>query len=139
MAGTASGGAGTAIQGQRVCLLFFTPRTGRVPQDPIDGREARATMNLDKAIERILELSADAQIARRGTDQDSPWFHTLTGVIAAYGKVLTLLIAEQTAEKNSPQDVAPLEGSPSERDPQDALPTPYLSSLRKQAPASSPN
>lgn len=96
-------------------------------------------MNLDKAIERILELSADAQIARRGADKDSPWFHTLTGVIAAYGKVLTLLIAAQTAEKNSPQCIAPLEVSPSESDPQAALPTPYLSSLSKQAPVSSPN
>lgn len=45
------------------------------------------------SIERILELSADAHIRRRGTIKDSPEFHKLTGVIAAYGKVLALLTA----------------------------------------------
>jgi hypothetical protein len=37
----------------------------------------------NKAIERILELSADAHIRRRGTVKDSPEFHMLTGAIAA--------------------------------------------------------
>jgi hypothetical protein len=43
------------------------------------------------AIERILELSAEAQIKRRGADEDSPRFHSLTGAIVAYGKALDLL------------------------------------------------
>ena len=52
-----------------------------------------------KAIERILELSADAQIRRRGTLKDSPEFHNLTGAIAAYGKELALLTALQQREE----------------------------------------
>ncbi len=47
----------------------------------------------DKAIERIIELSADAQITRRVTAKDSPAFHNLTGAIAAYGRALALLTA----------------------------------------------
>jgi hypothetical protein len=43
------------------------------------------------AIERILELSADAQIKRREAAEDSPTFHNLTGAIVAYGKALGLL------------------------------------------------
>ena len=39
----------------------------------------------NRGIERILELSADAHIQRRGTVKDSPEFHHLTGAIAAYG------------------------------------------------------
>jgi hypothetical protein len=35
-----------------------------------------------QAIERVLELSADAQITRRITPKDSPAFHSLTGAIA---------------------------------------------------------
>ena len=53
----------------------------------------------DQAIERVLELSADAQIARRKTPKDSPAFHILTGAIAAYGKTLALLTALQQREK----------------------------------------
>ncbi len=52
-----------------------------------------------KAIERILELSADAQIRRRGTLKDSPEFHNLTGAIAAYGKALALLTTLQQREE----------------------------------------
>jgi hypothetical protein len=48
-----------------------------------------------RAIERIIELSADAQITRRMTAKDSPAFHNLTGAIAAYGKALALLTALQ--------------------------------------------
>ena len=48
-------------------------------------------MSPDYAIERILELSADAQVTRRKTPKDSPSFHNLTGAIAAYGKALDLL------------------------------------------------
>jgi hypothetical protein len=52
-----------------------------------------------RAIERILELSADAQITRRMTAKDSPAFHTLTGAITAYGKALALLTALQQREE----------------------------------------
>lgn len=52
-----------------------------------------------QAIERILEFSADTQIARRITNKDSAAFHNLTGAIAAYGKVLTLLTALQRREE----------------------------------------
>jgi hypothetical protein len=44
-----------------------------------------------QAIERVLELSADAQITRRKTPKDSPAFHSLTGAITAYGKALAIL------------------------------------------------
>ena len=53
----------------------------------------------NKGIERILELSADAQIRRRGTVKDSPEYHNLTGAIAAYGKALALLTALQQREE----------------------------------------
>jgi len=48
-----------------------------------------------QAIERIIELSADAHITRRMTAKDSPSFHSLTGAILAYGKALALLTALQ--------------------------------------------
>jgi hypothetical protein len=53
----------------------------------------------NKGIERILELSADAHIRRKGTVKDSPEFHNLTGAIAAYGKALALLAALQQLEE----------------------------------------
>jgi hypothetical protein len=53
----------------------------------------------DQAIERVLELSADAQITRRKTPKNSPAFHSLTGAIAAYGKVLAILTALQQREE----------------------------------------
>ena len=52
-----------------------------------------------KGIERVLELSADAQVTRREVAKDSPAFHNLTGAIAAYGKVLALLTALQQREE----------------------------------------
>jgi len=52
-----------------------------------------------QVIERVLELSADAQITRRRTPKDSPAFHSLKGAIAAYGKTLALLIALQQREE----------------------------------------
>jgi hypothetical protein len=55
--------------------------------------------DVNKAIERILELSADAHILRRGTVIGSPEFHNLTGAIAAYGKALELLTALQQWEE----------------------------------------
>jgi hypothetical protein len=60
----------------------------------------KASLGLaNKGIERILELSADAHIRRRGTAKDSPEFHNLTGAIAAYGKALALLAAMQQLEE----------------------------------------
>jgi len=56
----------------------------------------------NKGIERILELSADAHILRRGTNQNSPEFHNLTGAIAAYGKTLALLTALRQLEDSYP-------------------------------------
>ncbi len=53
----------------------------------------------NRGIERILELSADAHIQRRGTVKDSPKFHNLTGAIAAYGQALSLLTALQQLEE----------------------------------------
>ena len=53
----------------------------------------------NRGIERILELSADAHIQRRGTLKDSPEFHHLTGAIAAYGKALELLTELQELEE----------------------------------------
>jgi hypothetical protein len=54
---------------------------------------------VNKAIERILELSADAQIRRREIAKDSPVYNTLAETIAAYGKVLMLLTALQQREE----------------------------------------
>ena len=53
----------------------------------------------NKAMDRILELSAAAQIQRRGTVKDSVKFHNLTGAIAAYGKALGILAALQHLEE----------------------------------------
>jgi hypothetical protein len=52
-----------------------------------------------QAIERMIELSADAHITRRMTAKDSPSFHSLTGAILAYGKALALLTALQQREE----------------------------------------
>ena len=60
----------------------------------------KATSGLaNRVIERVLELSADAHIRRRGTLKDSPEFNKLTGAIAAYGKTLALLTALQQREE----------------------------------------
>lgn len=48
-----------------------------------------------KVIERIVELSANAHIRRRGVLADSPEFQALSGAIAAYGKALALLTRQQ--------------------------------------------
>jgi len=53
----------------------------------------------DQSILRILELSADAHIRRRGTVKDSPEFHHLTEAIAAYGKALERLTTLQQPEE----------------------------------------
>ena len=54
---------------------------------------------VNKAIERILELSADAHIERHGAAKDSPLFQSLTGAIAAYGKALSLLVELQQRDE----------------------------------------
>jgi hypothetical protein len=51
------------------------------------------------AIDRILELSVEAHIRRRGTVRDSAKYHNLIGAIAAYGKVLGILVALQHLEE----------------------------------------
>lgn len=48
-------------------------------------------MSPDKAIDRILELSATAQTKRREAAENSPSFHKLTGAVLAYGEALNLL------------------------------------------------
>lgn len=53
----------------------------------------------NRVIDRILELSADAQIRRRETVKGSPEFYELTGTIAAYGKALALLTALRQREE----------------------------------------
>ena len=58
-----------------------------------------SSSHVGQAIERIIELSADAQITRRMVATDSPAFHNLTGAIAAYGKALALLTAVQQREE----------------------------------------
>ena len=133
-ADTASGGSGTATQGLRGLPSLPHYRTGCVQQD---GFDRGATMSRDKTIQRILELSAEAHIARRRAPKDSPAFHALTGAIAAYGKVLTLLVAVETAGKNSPQLSDPLEAPQPEIDPQTASQSPFISSLFKQISVSS--
>lgn len=64
-------------------------------------------MTPGSAIERILELSAEAQIKRREAAEDSPKFHNLTGAIAAYGKALDLLskLEEVQAERYSENEL----------------------------------
>jgi hypothetical protein len=52
-----------------------------------------------EVIQRILELSADAQIERRAAGKESPAFYRLTGEIAAYGKMLALLTAFREQEE----------------------------------------
>lgn len=52
-----------------------------------------------KVTELILELSADAHVQRREVSKDSAAFQTLTGAIAAYGKVLEGLTILQQSEE----------------------------------------
>jgi hypothetical protein len=57
---------------------------------------------LDPAIARIVELSADLQIKRRGTAKYSLEFHDYSVTITAYGKALAVLTALQQQEECSP-------------------------------------
>ena len=45
-------------------------------------------MSPEDAIDRILELSAEAQTRRRGAPENSSAFHKLTGAVLAYGQAL---------------------------------------------------
>ena len=53
----------------------------------------------DKAIERILELSADLQIKRRTTAKWSLAFYDLSVAITAYGEALEVLTTLQREEE----------------------------------------
>ena len=60
--------------------------------------ESNASL-FDELVEQILELSAGAHIRRRASAKDSPEFHTLTGEISAYGKMLAVLTALRRLEE----------------------------------------
>ena len=55
-------------------------------------------MSLDGAIERILELSAEAQMKRRVAAEDSPAFHNQSAAIVAYGRAFGLLSRLKAAQ-----------------------------------------
>ena len=66
-------------------------------------------MSPDTVIDRILDLSAEAQAKRREIPEDSPEFHKLTGAVLAYGKVLNLLTklrADYSAQQQSIKTLA---------------------------------
>jgi hypothetical protein len=52
-----------------------------------------SSLLLDLAITRIVELSADLHIKRRGTTKHSLEYHDHSVTIAAYGNVLAVLTA----------------------------------------------
>ena len=54
-------------------------------------RGAESTMSPEEAIDRILELSADAHTKRRQVAENSTAFHKLTGAVLACGQALDLL------------------------------------------------
>jgi hypothetical protein len=72
----------------------------------------------EKVMELILELSADAHIERRQVEKDSAAFYSLTGAIAAYGRVLAHLTLLQELKElltlagqcNAPEPVVMVEG-----------------------------
>lgn len=53
----------------------------------------------EKAVERILELSADLQIKRRATAKWSFEYHELSVAIATYGEVLEVLTTVQRQQE----------------------------------------
>ena len=60
-----------------------------------------STSFLERAIARIVELSADSQIKRRRTMKYSLEYHDHGMTIAAYGEVLAVLTALQQQEECS--------------------------------------
>jgi hypothetical protein len=75
---------------------------------------------VDKAIARILELSANLQIKRRTTAPGSPSFLNYGAAIAAYGQVLGVLTALQVEEEYC-SELALLGSLPSSRVPRVAI------------------
>jgi hypothetical protein len=73
---------------------------------------------VDKAVERILELSADLQIKRRTTRYGSSAFHDLGVAIAAYGDALEVLTMLQEQDCASLTLVVSLDAS---REPRPVL------------------
>ena len=61
-------------------------------------------MSPDEAIDRILELSAEAHARRRGAGRNSATFHKLTGAVLAYGAALDLL-TKLRKERNANKEV----------------------------------
>ncbi len=57
-------------------------------------------MSPDKAIDGILELSAEAQTKRREATENSQSFHKLTGAVLTYGEALDLLTKLRKALKS---------------------------------------
>jgi hypothetical protein len=57
---------------------------------------------VEKAVERILELSADLQIKRRATRYGSSAFHDFSVAIAAYGDALEVLTTLQQPDEYCP-------------------------------------
>jgi hypothetical protein len=57
---------------------------------------------VEKAVERILELSADLQIKRRATRYGSSAFHDFSVAIAAYGDALEVLTTLQQPDEYRP-------------------------------------
>jgi hypothetical protein len=53
----------------------------------------------NKAIEGVLELSADTHIERHNVAKDTPEYDKLTGAIAAYGKAISLLVELQQRDE----------------------------------------
>ena len=58
---------------------------------------------MENAIDRILELSAEAHAARREAAADLATFHRLAGAILAYGKVLELLTGSHPNRQRGPE------------------------------------
>jgi hypothetical protein len=56
---------------------------------------------VDKAVERILELSADLHIKRRATTKYSLAYHDMSVAIATYGDALKVLRSLQEEERYS--------------------------------------
>jgi hypothetical protein len=94
----------TQTRGDKPFTFYWQAKITVVATKASNGLEGARSMKANlghaaQAIERIIELSADAHITRRMVAQDSAAFHNLTGAIAAYGKALALLTALQQREE----------------------------------------
>jgi len=63
-------------------------------------------MSPEDAIDRILELSAEAHTKRREAVENSTAFHKLTGAVLAYGQALNVLtkLRKECSSKQSSSD-----------------------------------